>query len=466
MELFIGPIAFIVLWVLSVVNNMTGMVLDMSALVIMICLIRLLFRKHIRAGVMYSLWGLVAVRFIGVPIFSLLGSVFQKLFRTSTVNVINFGADQVREWIAPAGGQMALEGVAPARVNLLAFSAPGWFLVIWFLGIIIVYVWSVYVNEKFRHKLFDERITISMPDCRYPVYKVPGIISPCVMRVKGKKGIYLTEEVAEDKEKREYVLAHETCHLEHRDLFWGKIRCIVLACNWFNPLIWVAAILSKRDGEMACDERAIRKLGESRRIYYGRVLVDIVADTMQRRNLFFTATTMCSGKQEMKKRIQKIADGRDRVLLSAGVFILTVLVACMTSFVTQAEIKGLSAEETVQQYLYYWNHDYHKGMESLRVDYARYKNEGTVVIKRCEDTTFSNDHYIDINDIEGMEDKQFYEMRRLRIDIHRTVVETDYETMDEVTKQGNYEEEFLLVRETEESDWKILASTMDEVDMW
>ena len=466
MELFIVPIAFIVLWVLSVVNNMTGMILDTSLLVILVCLIRLVFRKYIRAGVMYSLWGLVAIRFIGVPVFSLIGNIFQELFQTSAVNVINSGADVVRKWVAPAQGQVSVGEVAPARVDLLALSPPGWFFCVWIVGIIVVYLWSVFVNEKFRHKLFDERVTISVPDCRYPVYRVPGIISPCVMRVNGKKGIYLTEEVAEDKEKREYVLAHEICHLEHRDLFWGNIRCIVLACNWFNPLIWVAAVLSKRDGEMACDERAIRKLGESRRVNYGRVLVDTVADTVQRKNLFFTATTMCSGKQELKKRIQKIADGRDRALLSGGVLLLTVLMACMTGFVAQTEMKELSAEETVQQYLYYWNHDYHKGMESLRMDDTRYKSEGTVAIRKCGDMTSSDDYYIDIDDVVDAADKQSYETCRLKFDIQKTVVETDYETMEEVTRQGNHEEEFLLVRETEESKWRILASTLDEEYMW
>ena len=50
----------------------------------------------------------------------------------------------------------------------------------------------------------------------------------------------------------------------------------MLAFFWFNPLMWVAAILSKRDNEMACDERAIEGLGirEGRR--YGEVLIDLV----------------------------------------------------------------------------------------------------------------------------------------------------------------------------------------------
>ena len=42
---------------------------------------------------------------------------------------------------------------------------------------------------------------------------------------------------------------------------------------WWNPLIWLAAICSKRDAELACDEAVAAKLPESKRLAYARAIL-------------------------------------------------------------------------------------------------------------------------------------------------------------------------------------------------
>lgn len=442
-------ISVCVLYVLSMTSHMMGLIIDTSVLIALICLIRALFRRHIHAGVMYSLWGLVALRFFATPLLSLIGQrfYFQGVFEMGAVNPLNSGVDAICRWLAPnqvqvaSGNTQALSGSAqaigntPARVDLLAVSLPAWFWIVWIAGVLFVYLWSVYVNEKFRRQLFDERIRVSVPECRYPVYKVPDIISPCVMRVNGKVGIYLTEAVAEDDEKREYALAHEICHLRHRDLFWGNIRCIILACNWFNPLIWLAAVLSKRDEELACDERVIRVLGEAKRFRYGKVLVDVVADTALGKNFFITATTMGCKKRELVQRIWKIADGEKHILFSSVVFALAIATAFMTSFVARADMRGLSPEETVQQYSYYCKQNYKEGMAGLEVDSSQYWRKSGIALRKCGNTDVEDGYYIDIDEAEKIAERNFAETCWLK-----------------------GEEEFLLVKETKEADWKILRT--------
>ncbi|MCM1244571.1 MAG: M56 family metallopeptidase [Roseburia sp.] len=462
-----------VLWVLSMIGNMTSMIIDTSILVILICLVRRLFRGKVSACAINSLWGLVVLRYLAAPLWLHLGrrgGSFQKLFPTSAVNTINSGVNAVRGWTAPEQLSV-IDGSSPVRIDLFALSLPVWFFVLWIAGVIVVYLWSVYVNEKFRRQLFDNRITVQVPEseCPYPVYKVPGIISPCVMRVRGKAGIYLTEEAAEDEEMREYVLVHELCHLKHRDLFWGNIRCIVLALNWFNPLIWLAAVLSKQDAEMACDERAVRRLGEAKRLRYGKILVDLVADTAVRKNIFFTATTMSCSRKELARRVRRIADGKSRFLVSGAVVVLTVVAACMTSFVTRADLRGLSPEETVQQYIYYRNLDYADGMAGLRFQMIQYdiRSQDPVSINSVSKCGNEEDSDISLDEAGSVLEagEEAYDVCRLKVNIRKRVDDTEDEMERSKIRYRYSEEEFLLARETKESDWKIVRSTMDEEDL-
>ena len=103
----------------------------------------------------------------------------------------------------------------------------------------------------------------------------------------------------------EYAICHEACHFKHGDFMWVIVRHLVLALNWYNPLIWAAFILSGRDCELACDEEVIGVYGED----YAEIYAEALVMQMQRRSEFyrFTMTTgMRSGYKSMKRRIVSI----------------------------------------------------------------------------------------------------------------------------------------------------------------
>ena len=124
------------------------------------------------------------------------------------------------------------------------------------------------------------------------------------------------------------MLAHEETHFRHGDHVWGVLRGLCLALHWFDPLVWWAAFLSRRDGELACDEAAIRRLGEDERAAYGRTLIGLTCE--KRPALLLTATTMTGSRGGIRERIVLLAKKPRTAVytLAAVLLLLAVVVGC------------------------------------------------------------------------------------------------------------------------------------------
>ena len=104
----------------------------------------------------------------------------------------------------------------------------------------------------------------------------------------------------------EYIICHEACHYKHRDTLWIVLRYLVLALNWYNPIIWAAFFLSSIDCELACDEEAINLLGKEYSAEYAKSLYEILRQQSEVAFGFTVSTGMRSEFKTMKKRIASI----------------------------------------------------------------------------------------------------------------------------------------------------------------
>ena len=127
-----------------------------------------------------------------------------------------------------------------------------------------------------------------------------------------------------------YILAHEETHFRHGDHLWSYLRCACLAVHWFNPLVWWAAALSRRDCELACDDGTLRRLGDEHRKAYGATLITMVAGRLKPSDLLCGATTMTSGKTGIRERITMIAKKPKTLLpaLLAALLLLAAVAGC------------------------------------------------------------------------------------------------------------------------------------------
>ena len=144
--------------------------------------------------------------------------------------------------------------------------------------------------------------------------------------------IYLTKEMASDERRLEHILMHEYCHYRHLDSVWVIVRCVLTAVYWFHPLVWAAAYLSKQDSELACDEAALRLLGETERIAYGKTLLALIAEEPYGKNRIGIASTMSGGEKGIRERIFRIAKKRTYLAVLTGLVIVVAAVLVAVTF--------------------------------------------------------------------------------------------------------------------------------------
>ncbi|MDE6318234.1 MAG: DUF4825 domain-containing protein, partial [Lachnospiraceae bacterium] len=175
-------------------------------------------------------------------------------------------------------------------------------------------------------------------------YLAEGISSPCLYGFPGHEAVYLTADVANDADKLRHVVVHELIHKKHKDSFWAFLRSVLVTVYWFHPLVWVAAVCSKRDCELACDEGALAMLGEAERISYGETLLSIITRNGRASDLVCTATTMTGSGKSVKERIRFIAR-EPKIFYAAvgGVFFLIAAV-CLFVFTRDARFHGITVD--------------------------------------------------------------------------------------------------------------------------
>lgn len=200
---------------------------------------------------------------------------------------------------------------------------------LWMAGAL---VWAAVIlasNLRFAARMRRVRKPLEGAGGPLPVYVTEGLPSPCLFGLF-RPAVYLTPQAAESPAMLRHVKTHELTHYRHLDHLWSALRGLALAVHWWNPLVWLAVVLSRRDGEAACDEGAIRQLGDGERLAYGETLLALVTAKAGPRDLLSCATTMTGGKRSLRERIRRIAC-KQKTLVStsvAAVLSLCVIVVC------------------------------------------------------------------------------------------------------------------------------------------
>ena len=322
---------------------MLEILISSTVLILALTALRFFLRGKLNPRLQYTLWLLAALRLL-LPV-SLVRSPVSVMNAVPDVPAAvqrltapeDRRAPQMDSTQAPAQTTSEPE-TAPVEVQT-RLTASTILKLVWLTGAAAMALAVLAQNLLFLRRLKRIRRPFACPESPVPVWVAYGLPSPCLAGLF-RPEIYLTSEAAQDPETRQFVLRHELAHYHARDQLWSLLRLICQCLYWFDPFVWLAAALSRRDCELACDERVLKDLDPGSRVSYGRALLSLVAPKRARGQLLSCATTMQLGRKSLRERITLIAK-KPKMAAYTLVFVLVlslVLTACtFTSAPAQPE---------------------------------------------------------------------------------------------------------------------------------
>jgi beta-lactamase regulating signal transducer with metallopeptidase domain len=154
------------------------------------------------------------------------------------------------------------------------------------------------------------------------------ITSPCILGIIKPQILipsFLSKEL--DSKDLEYILLHELSHLKKNDLILTWIMTSLQVIYWFNPIIWLAFTKARKDCELSCDSFVLGKLSKTSYKEYGETLIKIAASYTDYK--WTPGVTSIVSKGEIKRRIIMITKFKKQgVFWSIIALSLTLLVGC------------------------------------------------------------------------------------------------------------------------------------------
>ena len=312
-------------------------VLTVSALIAVVLLVRAIFKNRVPKRMLYALWLVVLLKLclpgtlVSLPVLPAEDAAVpaQSAERpVQTAPVIQRPAQTVTKPQTPAQqpvspvqetAKPAAKPLTTAQILQIAWFSGSALLGLWLFGAWAVFTIRLHRDRRFLGKRGGAHIYVS-----------GAVKSPCLAGLI--PAVYLTEDVLQTDEA-ELILRHELTHLRHLDFLWSFCRAAAVTVYWWNPFIWLAAICSKRDAELACDEAVAAKLPEKERLAYARA---ILAQAPRK------AAALSLAGPPVKERILFLTKKRRTSVLCVILALLLVISATGCSF---AELTQQKADE-------------------------------------------------------------------------------------------------------------------------
>ena len=237
---------FISYELLPIVFNMS---VTASVAILFVLLARLLLKRAPKIF-SYALWAVVLFRLL-CPVsittgFSLLGLFDAPVTETTThttaveyipQDIVHTPAPEVKLPV-PDVNQSVNEALPQGDEQTAAdpLKVPvALATLVWLAGIGVLAAYSVVSLLRLRRRL------VGAVPLRDNVYLADYIDSPFVLGLFRPK-IYLPSSLSE--QERGYIILHERHHIRRGDHIMKALAFLALCVHWFNPLVWVAFLLS------------------------------------------------------------------------------------------------------------------------------------------------------------------------------------------------------------------------------
>lgn len=209
---------------------------------------------------------------------------------------------------APPEQRLEMAGPAAAQGFALLDQLPA----IWLTGVGCMALYMSLSLLRMRWRLR------AAPRIQDNVYRCTDWSTPFVLGVLAPR-IYVPETVSEQDFPQ--VLAHERCHIHRWDHVWKPLAFLLLAVNWFNPVLWAAYVLLGRDMERACDEMVLKNATPAKRAAYSRALVACAAQPKMA-----AVCPLAFGEVAVKERVKNVLNYKKPALWAVILLVVAAVI--------------------------------------------------------------------------------------------------------------------------------------------
>lgn len=230
---------------------------------------------------------------------------------------------------APPEQRLEMAGPAAAQGFALLDQLPA----IWLTGVGCMALYMALSLLRMRWRLR------AAPRIQDNVYRCTDWSTPFVLGVLAPR-IYVPETVSEQDFPQ--VLAHERCHIRRWDHVWKPLAFLLLAVNWFNPVLWAAYVLLGRDMERACDEMVLKNATPIQRAAYSRALVACAAQPKMA-----AVCPLAFGEVAVKERVKNVLNYKKPALWAVILLVVAAAIigVCLLTKPGYKNVGTLDAEK-------------------------------------------------------------------------------------------------------------------------
>lgn len=230
---------------------------------------------------------------------------------------------------APPEQRLEIAGPAAAQGFALLDQLPA----IWLTGVGCMALYMALSLLRMRWRLR------AAPRIQDNVYRCTDWSTPFVLGVLAPR-IYVPETVSEQDFPQ--VLAHERCHIRRWDHVWKPLAFLLLAVNWFNPVLWAAYVLLGRDMERACDEMVLKNATPIQRAAYSRALVACAAQPKMA-----AVCPLAFGEVAVKERVKNVLNYKKPALWAVILLVVAAAIigVCLLTKPGYKNVGTLDAEK-------------------------------------------------------------------------------------------------------------------------
>lgn len=298
-------------------NSLFTSVLEISwqagLIALAVMAVRPLLRRAPRRAVC-MLWLLVALRLLLPARLTVESPVSLQQPESPPIQAYQELRQQEKVYVStPPEQRPEMAGPAAAQGFALLDQLPA----IWLTGVGCMALYMALSLLRMRWRLR------AAPRIQDNVYRCTDWSTPFVLGVLAPR-IYVPETVSEQDFPQ--VLAHERCHIRRWDHVWKPLAFLLLAVNWFNPVLWAAYVLLGRDMERACDEMVLKNATPAQRAAYSRALVACAAQPKMA-----AVCPLAFGEVAVKERVKNVLNYKKPALWAVILLVVAAVIigACL-----------------------------------------------------------------------------------------------------------------------------------------